>query len=190
MPDQIRKRSVYGQLWPLRPGWGRSDFLHQIQCCSSKDDPDHIVQNRPGSDLDGMVRFWPKGCSPESSQCARITVPSFDKTQSAHYQFPTFRIGCHRVDSLGHIVQNQPGSDLVLADCVRFWLENLIQKQAGVQESLGLLLASGSKLTQIGCKMDLACLLGKCHHENFHTAPFRSSVLLDKRFKLPLESCT
>ena len=74
---------------------------------------------------------------------------------------------CHRVDSLDHIVQNQPGSDLVLADCVRFWLENLIQKQAGVQESLGLLLASGSKLTQIGCKMDLACLLGKCHHENF-----------------------
>ena len=63
---------------------------------------------------------------------------------------------CHRVDSLDHIVQNQPGSDLVLADCVRFWLENLILKQAGVQESLGLLLASGSKLTQIGCKLDLA----------------------------------
>ena len=63
-------------------------------------------------------------------------------------------------------MQNQPGSDLVLADCVRFWPENLIEKQAGVQKSLGLLLASGSKLIQTGCKLDLACLLGKCHYEN------------------------
>ena len=36
-----------------------SDFLHPIQVCSSREGLDHIVQNRPGSDLDGLVRFWP-----------------------------------------------------------------------------------------------------------------------------------
>ena len=37
------------------------------------------------------------------------------------YQFPHFQTRLHSTDSLDHIVQNQPGSDLVLAACVRFW---------------------------------------------------------------------
>ena len=32
-----------------------------------------------------------------------------------------FRLGCVLSISLDHTVQNQPRSDLVLADCIRFW---------------------------------------------------------------------
>ena len=38
-------------------------------------------------------------------------------------------------DSLVHFVQNQPGSNLVLADCVGFWPNRSGPEQAGVQES-------------------------------------------------------
>ena len=39
----------------------------------------------------------------------------------ARYQFPHFQTWLHSTESLDHTVQNQPGSDLVLAACVRFW---------------------------------------------------------------------
>ena len=42
-----------------------SDFLHPMQVCSSREGQDHIVQNRPGSDLDGLVRFWPNASGPK-----------------------------------------------------------------------------------------------------------------------------
>ena len=45
---------------------------------SSRNVPDNIVQNQPGSDLvlADCVRFWPKGSGPEASQCARIIRPA------------------------------------------------------------------------------------------------------------------
>ena len=65
MPDPIRKRFGYGHLWPLRPegrqnrarsyNYAGSDIPHPIQFRSTKEDLDHFVQNRPGSDLDGLV---------------------------------------------------------------------------------------------------------------------------------------
>ena len=39
----------------------RSDFLHPVQFCSSKEGPDNTVQSQPGSGLDGLVKFWPNG---------------------------------------------------------------------------------------------------------------------------------
>ena len=45
------------QLESGRIVYAGSDFQHPIQFCSSKEGPDHIVQNRPRSDLDGLVRF-------------------------------------------------------------------------------------------------------------------------------------
>ena len=39
--------------------YARSDFPHLIRFLSSKEGPDHIVQNQSGSDLDYLVRFWP-----------------------------------------------------------------------------------------------------------------------------------
>ena len=45
-----------------------------------------------------------------------------NRTQPARYQFHTFRLGSvHPHPSRIILCKNQPGSDIVLADCVRFW---------------------------------------------------------------------
>ena len=65
MSDPIRKRFGYGQLWPLRPACNqnRSGRIQLPASVSvpffSKEGMDHIVQTRPGSDLDDLVRVWP-----------------------------------------------------------------------------------------------------------------------------------
>ena len=41
-----------------RDVYAGSDFPHLIRFHSSKKGLDHIVQNQPGSDLDGQVQFW------------------------------------------------------------------------------------------------------------------------------------
>ena len=70
MPDPIRKRLGYGQLWAsYRPGrivYAGSDFPHPIRFRFPKDGLDHTVQNRPGSDLDGLVRVWLNSSGPVS----------------------------------------------------------------------------------------------------------------------------
>ena len=70
------------------------NFPHQIPFHSSKEGVYHIVQNQPGSDLDGLVRFWPNAPGLEASQCARSIRPVSDRMQAAHYQFPTFSLSC------------------------------------------------------------------------------------------------
>ena len=127
IPDLIQKCCGYGQLWPLRPACSQnhagSDFPHPTRVCSFKGDLDHIVQNQPGSNLDGLVRFQPNGSCPEASQCVIIIRPGSGRMQPVYYQFPTFRLSyvlLHGTYGLDHTVQNQPGPDLVLADCVKF----------------------------------------------------------------------
>ena len=90
MPDPIRKRFGYGQLWPLRPACSQNQagsymsgstsrirfrllFLFLFYFIflfyfSSQRRHDHIVQNRPGSDLDGLVRVWPNASGLEESR--------------------------------------------------------------------------------------------------------------------------
>ena len=68
------------------------------------------------------MRVWPDASGLEASWCAGITWPSFWQEPTgplpvSHFQ-TRFRSS---TDVPGNIVQNQPGSDLVLADCVRFW---------------------------------------------------------------------
>ena len=67
MLDPIWKRFCYGQLWPLQPvkpglAWivlyARSDFPHLIWLCFSEEGMDHIAQNQPGSDTDGLAGVW------------------------------------------------------------------------------------------------------------------------------------
>ena len=130
MPDPIRKRFGYRQ----RAARIGPDRICQIRlpasvsvpffCCCffSKKGKDHTAQNRPGSGLDGLVRIWPNASSQEASRCAGNIGPGFwqDATGPlpvSHFQ-PRFRSSRNVPDN---IVQNQPGSDLVLADCVRFW---------------------------------------------------------------------
>ena len=125
-PEAFR---AHGQLWPLRPvcsqnraGLCMSDPTFRFR--SSKDRPYHIVQNRPGSDLDGLVRVWPNGSGvPESGSkpvCrnhgVRFWQNSTNPLPVSHFQ-TRLRFSTEGPD---HIVQNQPGSDLVLADCLRF----------------------------------------------------------------------
>ena len=102
--------------------YARSDFPHPFQFSFSKEGPDQFVQNRPGSDLDGLVRVWPNTSGLEASWCAGIIGTGFwqDVTGPllvSHFQ-TRFRSS---TDIPDNILQNQPESDLVLADCVRFW---------------------------------------------------------------------
>ena len=54
-----------------------SDFPHPFQFHFSKEGMDHIVQNRPGSDLDGLARVWLNSSGLEASRCAGIIGPGF-----------------------------------------------------------------------------------------------------------------
>ena len=71
--------------------------------------PNHIVQTRPGSDLDGLVRFWPNAFGPEASRCARIIGPGSGKTQPIYYQFPTLRLGCVLPQTARIMCKTSPG---------------------------------------------------------------------------------
>ena len=68
------------------------------------------------------------------------------------------------IDVPDNIVQNQPGSDLVLTILSGFGQTDQARKQASVQsvqESSGPLLANASQPIRTGCESDPACLLGK-----------------------------
>ena len=125
---------------------------------------DHIVQNRPGSDLDGLVRVWPKTSGLEASRCAGIIGPGFWQDATGPLPVSHFETRFRSsADIPDNIKQNQRGSDLVLADCVRFWpkLMDPVRKQTSVQESSSPLLANASKPIRTGCESDPACLLGQ-----------------------------
>ena len=83
---------------------------------------DHIVQNRPGSDLDGLVRVGPNSCGLKASPVCRNLRPGFWQDATGLLPVSHFQTRLRSsTDVPDTIVQNQPGSDLVLADCVRFW---------------------------------------------------------------------
>ena len=77
--DPIRKRLGYGQVWPLRPAcsqnraesynYARYDFPHPFLFRFSKEGMDHTVQNRPGPNLDGLVKVWPNIWSGSKPVC-------------------------------------------------------------------------------------------------------------------------
>ena len=86
--DPIRKQTgVQNSLGLVLAKHNRpaSCFPHSIRFRSSTDGLDHIVRNRPRSDLvlDGHVRLWPNGSGPEASWCARIIGPGSGKTEPA-----------------------------------------------------------------------------------------------------------
>ena len=139
-----------------------SDFPHPLQLRFYKEGMDHILQNRPGSDLDGLVRVWPNTSGLEASRCTGIMGPGFWQDATGPLpvsHFPTlFRFS---TDVPDNIVQNQPGADLVLADCVRFWPNGSGPEASQcVQESSGPLLDKASQPIRIGYELDPACLLG------------------------------
>ena len=96
---------------------------------SFKEGIDHSVQNRTGSDLDGLVRCWFNASGLEVSWCARNIRPGSGKTQPARYQFPTFRPSCILPQMAQFILCK------AILDPIWFWLNDLVWKQAGVQKS-------------------------------------------------------
>ena len=100
MPDPIRRRFGYGQLWPLRPAYSQDragsympDPISRIRFDSVLPQKAWIkltVQIRPGSDLGGLVRFWPNGSGTEARRCARTIGPGFwqDATVPPATRFP------------------------------------------------------------------------------------------------------
>ena len=66
----------------VKPDSGRrivhvgSDFPHHIRFRSSREGPDHTEQNRPGSDVDGLVTVLANVSGPEASRCARVMGPN------------------------------------------------------------------------------------------------------------------
>ena len=125
MPEAFWLRPIMAIAASVQPESARivyagSDFPHPFQLRFCKEGMDRIVQNRPGSDLDGLVRVWPNTSGLEASRCAGIIRPGFwqDATRPlpvSHFE-TRFRSSTDVPDNM---VQNQPGSDLVLADCVR-----------------------------------------------------------------------
>ena len=104
MLDPIRKRFGYGHLWPLRPegrqnrarsyNYAGSDIPHPIQFRSTKEDLDHFVQNRPGSDLDGLVSgFGQTHLVHKQAGVKEPRGPFLAERSRPRYQFPTFRLG-------------------------------------------------------------------------------------------------
>ena len=87
----------------------------------SKEVMDYVVQDRPGSDLDLLVRVWPNASGLEASWCAGIIGPGF--WQDATGPLPVSRFQTRfrsSTDVPDNTLENQPGSSLFLANCVRF----------------------------------------------------------------------
>ena len=131
MPDPIRKRFGYGQLWPLRPacsqnqaGWYMPDLTSRIRFSSvfpkktrimlRKTDPDPIWMA-----WSGLGQINTSGL--EASRCAGIMWPGFWRDATGPLPVSHFQTRSpSSTDVLDNTVQNQPGSDLFPADCVRF----------------------------------------------------------------------
>ena len=82
-------------LWPESSQivHARSNFLHPFQLPFSKEGMDHIVQNWPRADLDGLVRVWPNASVWKQTGLQESFGLVSSRTQPARYQFPTFRLG-------------------------------------------------------------------------------------------------
>ena len=105
-----------------RTVYAESDFPHPFQLRFSKEgmvilcktDPDLIWMAWSGFGQTHLV--W------KQADVYKSLGPVSGRTQPACYQFPTFRLGSILPQTVpDNTVQNQPGSDLFLADCVSFW---------------------------------------------------------------------
>ena len=133
MPDPIRKRSVltascghYGQCSQNRAGLCMSDPTFRIRFVSvlpkiariilCKTDPGPIWMAWSGSGRTDLV------CrNPVSKPVCRNYGARFRQNSTGPLPVSHFQTGLRSsTEGPDHTVQNQPGSDLVLADCVRF----------------------------------------------------------------------
>ena len=95
-PETFWLRPVVAVTAKVQPESGRivlavSDFPHPFQFRFSKEGMDHIVQNRHGSDLDGLVRIWPNVSGLAASRCAGIIWPGFWQEATGPLQVSHFQ---------------------------------------------------------------------------------------------------
>ena len=126
MPDPIRKRFGYGgQLRPACSQNRAGSYMPDPASFSvrfSKEGMGHTMQNRPGSDLDGLARVWLNSSDQEASWCAGMSRSGFHQVTTSPLSVSHFWTRLlSSTDVMDNTVQNQPRSDLVLADCARFW---------------------------------------------------------------------
>ena len=129
MPDPIQRRFGYGPVWPLLPVCSQNMAEQYMQDPTSslrfisvfpKKAWIILCKNRPVSDLDGLVRVWPNASG--SKPVSESSGPVSGRTQPSRYQFSHLQtLFRSSTDVIDDTVQNHPRSDLVLADCVRFW---------------------------------------------------------------------
>ena len=91
----------------------------------SKEGIDHIVQNQPGSTLDGLVRVWPNASGLEASRCAGIIRPGV-------WQDATSPLPVSLLWDLVGFFHRQPGSycaELAWIQVSSGWLCQVLAKQ-------------------------------------------------------------
>ena len=137
--------------------FARSDFPHPFQFrffFFFKEGKDHIAKGPCQRHLIRKQVGVPESSGPVLWQDATGPLPV------SHFQtrFRSFR------NVPDNIVQNQPGSDLVLAECVGFGQRDPVRKQANVQESSGPLLAIASQSIRTGCDSESGMFTGVPHH--------------------------
>ena len=130
MLDPIWKCFGCGQLWPLRPACSKnrtrynagSDFPHPIWFCSSKEGLDHIVQNWPGSNLDGpsqvlAKRNWSRSKPVHKNHWARFWQTTTGPLPDSHFQ-TWLQVFFHRRH---RSYCAKPAQICFGTDCVMFW---------------------------------------------------------------------
>ena len=126
MPDPIQKCFSYGHYGQCAVRIGL-DSICRIQLPAFISAPffqrRHGSRAKPtGSDLDGLVRVSPDASGLEASWCVGIIWPGFWQDTTSLLPVSEFQTQFRSsTDVPDNIVQNQPGSNLGLADCVRFW---------------------------------------------------------------------
>ena len=111
----------------------------------------HIVHNRPGSDLDGLVRVWPNTSGPEASLCAGIIGPVSARTPPARYQLPSFRLGCVLPQTARVTLCNiSPDPIWFWLSVCQVWVKRIRSgSKPQVQESPGPFLANANRIWSV-----------------------------------------
>ena len=150
----------------MQPESGRiiyagSDVPQPFQIHFFKEGVNHMMQNRPGSELDGLVRVWPNASGLEANRCAGIIGPGFWQDATGPLPVPYFQTRFRSsTDVPDNTVQNQPGSDLVRLTVSGVGQTDTGRKQAGVQESSGPLLAIASQPIRVRMRIGSGMFTG------------------------------
>ena len=122
-PEAVWLQSVMAITASVQPESGRivyagSDFPHPFQLrfllllFFSKEGMSHIVQNRPGSDLEGLVRVWPNSSGLKASPVCGNRRPGFWQDATGLLPVSHFQTRLRSsTDVPDNIMQNKPGSD-------------------------------------------------------------------------------